>query len=261
MGESGDQSATPGADSGEKKSTTSDNERKPHRSRRNHRNRANNKQKWKEGGNETPIHIPREKFVGRCDDLKGFTYDVMTSKGGVAYTRTTEEIARYVGEKYTTTGHAIRTAILTLKVPVPIRPTAPVADATTQAIDPTDAEIFRQEVRMFVQMRAAITAAMKSLYDLLWGQCSESLRSRLRSFNDYPTYSQNGDSLTLLKGIRAEMTGFRNKQYLSHSLHKTMNDFYSLSQGKQRNNQEYYDEFNSMVLIIQPKSNTLQLQR
>jgi hypothetical protein len=102
MGESGDQSATPGADSGKKKSVTNDNERKPHRSRRNHENRAN-KQKWKEGRNETPIHIPKEKFVGCCDDLKGFIYDVMTSKGGVAYTRTTKEIARYVGKKYTTT--------------------------------------------------------------------------------------------------------------------------------------------------------------
>jgi hypothetical protein len=256
MVESGEPPATANTDGGDKKSATSDNERKPHRNRRNHRNRAN-KQKWKEGGNENPIHIPKEKFVGRCDDLTGFIYDVVTSKGGVAYTRTTEEIARYVGEKYSTTGHAIRTAILTLKVPVPQRPVAPVADATTKTIDPTDAEIFKQEVRMYVQMRAAITSAMKSLYDLLWGQCSESLRSRLRSFEDYPTYSQNGDSLTLLKGIRAEMTGFRNKQYLSHSLHKTMRDFYSLAQGKQRNNQEYYDEFNSMVLTAEESGATI----
>jgi hypothetical protein len=98
---------------------------------------------------------------------------------------------------------------------------------------------------------------MKSLYGLIWGQCSESLRSRLRGFADYPTYSQGGDSLTLLKGIRAEMTGFRNKQYLSHALHKTMHDFYSLTQGKQRNNQEYYDEFNSMVLTAEESGATI----
>jgi hypothetical protein len=145
MGESGEQPATPNTNSGNKKPATTDNERKPHRSRRNHRNQAN-KQKWKEGGNETPTHISKEKCVGRCDDLKGFIYDVVTSKGGVAYTGTTKEIARYVGEKYTTTGHTIRTAILTLKVPVPQRPVAAVEDASTKTIDPTDAEIFRQEV-------------------------------------------------------------------------------------------------------------------
>jgi hypothetical protein len=43
------------------------------------------------------------------------------------------------------------------------------------------------------------------------------------------------------------MTGFGNKQYLHHSMHKIMCDFYHLSQGKHHSNQEYYDEFNSMV--------------
>ncbi len=98
---------------------------------------------------------------------------------------------------------------------------------------------------------------MKSLYDLIWGQCSESLRSRLRGYGDYNTYSVNADSIALLKGIRAEMTGFRAKQYLTHGLHKIMLDFYGLSQGKHRSNQEYYDEFNSMVLTAEESGATI----
>jgi hypothetical protein len=43
------------------------------------------------------------------------------------------------------------------------------------------------------------------------------------------------------------MTGFRKKQHLLHSLHLIMRDFYNLVQGKHCSNQEYYDEFNSMV--------------
>jgi hypothetical protein len=116
-----------------------------------------------------------------------------------------------VGEKYTTIGSFLRIGILSLVVPAPTRPTAPIA------------------------------TTMKSLYDLIWGQCSESLRSRLRGYEDYTNYSVNADSIALLKGIRAEMTGFRNKQYLTHGLHKIMKDFYGLAQGKHRNNQEYYD--------------------
>jgi hypothetical protein len=98
---------------------------------------------------------------------------------------------------------------------------------------------------------------MKSLYDLIWGQCSKSLRSRLRGNNNYSTYTANVDSTALLKGIRAGMSGFSNKQYLPHALHKTMCDFYNLSQGKQRNNQEYYDEFNSMVLNAEESGATI----
>jgi hypothetical protein len=94
---------------------------------------------------------------------------------------------------------------------------------------------------MFVKTKAAIESTMKSLYDLIWGQCSESLRSRLRGHKDFATYSTIADSLALLKEIRAEITGFRNKQYLPQSLHKIMHEFYHLTQGKDLSNQEYYD--------------------
>jgi hypothetical protein len=43
------------------------------------------------------------------------------------------------------------------------------------------------------------------------------------------------------------MTGFRNKQCLPHSPHSMMSDFYNLTQGKHRSNEECYDAFNSMV--------------
>jgi hypothetical protein len=244
------------ADTGGEKKTNDSDERKPNRGRRgnrNNRNRANRRD-----GAVTPSNIPKEKFLGRSDDLKGFIYDISNTKGGVAYTRTTEEIARYVGEKYTTTGSFIRTAILTLNVPAPTRPTAPTGDdADPPVIDPVDQEIFREEIRIFVKTKAAIESTMKSLYDLIWGQCSESLRSRLRGYDDYANYSTNADSLALLKGIRAEMTGFRNKQYLPHSLHQIMRDFYNLSQGNKRSTQEYYDEFNSMVDTAQESGATI----
>jgi hypothetical protein len=148
---------------------------------------------------------------------------------------------------YTTTGSFIRTAILTLTVPTQVRPSAPIGTGTPAVIDAVDQEIFREEIRMFVKTKAAIESTMKSLYDLIWGQCSKSLRSRLRGHDHFATYSTTADSLALLKGIRAKMTGFRNKQYLPHSLHKIMHEFYHLTQGKDLSNQEYYDEFNSMM--------------
>jgi hypothetical protein len=63
--------------------------------------------------------------------------------------------------------------------------------------------------------------------------------------------------MSLLKGIRAEMTGFWNKMYLPHALHKTMKDFYSLGQGKHRSNQEYLDECNTMVTTSKESGATI----
>jgi hypothetical protein len=125
-----------------------------------------NRNKWKDSITNVS-HIPREKFVGQSDDLNGFICDIALSKGSLAYTRTTEEIARYVGEKYTTTGSYIRTAILTLNVPAPTRPIAPVATGTPPAVDALDQEIFKEKIWMYVKVKASIETTMKSLYDLL----------------------------------------------------------------------------------------------
>ena len=169
---------TPADGGANKKPGGNDDDRKPNRGRRGYRGNRPNKNKWKESGN-APIHIPKEKFEGRCEDLKGFTYDVANNKGGVAYTRTTEEIARYIGGKHTVTATYVRAAVLTLNVPAPPRPTAPIAIGTPPVVDPVDQEIFKEKIRMYVKTEAGIETAMKSLYDLIWGQCSESLRSRL----------------------------------------------------------------------------------
>jgi hypothetical protein len=132
------------ADGGNGANHSKNDESKQHPRGRRSRHRPNNRNKWKEGATKaSPNHIPKEKFVGRSDDLKGFIYDIALSKGGVAYTRTTEEIARYVGEKYTTTGSYIRTALLTLNVPSLARPIAPVATGTPPAVSAVDQEIFK----------------------------------------------------------------------------------------------------------------------
>jgi hypothetical protein len=78
---------------------------------------------------------------------------------------------------------------------------------------------------MFVKTKASIESKMKSLCDLIWGQRSESLRFGLHGCNNCATCSTNADSLALLKGVGAEMTGFRNKRCLPHSLHSMMRDF------------------------------------
>jgi hypothetical protein len=159
MGEKDQPPQGSATDAGEYKKPSNGDERKPYRGRRNNRDRhRSNRQR------ATPsTRVPKEKFAGRSEDLKGLTYDVTNNKGGVFYARTTEEIARYVDEKYTTTGSFIQTAILTLTVPTQVRPSVPIGIGTPAVMDAVDQEIFREEIRMFVKTKAAIESTMKSL--------------------------------------------------------------------------------------------------
>ena len=61
----------------------------------------------------------KEQFTGRSEDLKGYVYSVATTKAGLQFTRTTDKIAWYAGEKYSAVGSYIQTAILTMTAQVP----------------------------------------------------------------------------------------------------------------------------------------------
>ncbi len=163
-----------------------------------YRGRRNNNNRQRQEKEPDPI-VLKERFVGRSEDLEGYVYSVSTSKAGLQFTRTTDEIARYAGEKYSTVGSYIRTAILTMTVQVPTRPAAPTATGAPPTIDAVDQAIFNEEIRQFVKEKAGILAAMKGLYSVIWGQCSETLRSRLKSNSDHTTISATADSLELLK--------------------------------------------------------------
>jgi hypothetical protein len=173
----------------------------------------------------TPDLPPKDKIAVRSDDLEGYVYSTVSSKGRVQFTRTTEEMARYAGGKYSTVG----SYILTMTVQVPVRPTAPVGVGEPPVVDAVDQAIFGEEIRQFVKEKAAIMAAMKGLYSVILGQCSESLRSKLKANSGHHTMSAAVDSLALLRAIRSEMTGFQKRHYLPHSVHSIMREFYQTS--------------------------------
>jgi hypothetical protein len=132
----------------------------------------------------------------------------------------------------------------------PIRPTAPAPTGTPATVlDAVNQAIFSKEIRQFEKDKATIVAAMKALYSVDWGQCSKTLRSKLKGDVNFNTKSADADSLFLLKAVRAEMTGFKKWNYLPHSVHPIISTFYNIAQGKQ-SNQEFYDKFNNLVAAI-----------
>ena len=69
------------------------------------------------------------KFEGRCEDLKGHIYDCSDSKQADMCTKTTREIAEYIGRTYKY-GSDVRLAIENLEIPTIEEPEDPEAGAT-----------------------------------------------------------------------------------------------------------------------------------
>jgi hypothetical protein len=104
--------------------------------------------------------------------MEGYVYSVATNKAGLYFTRTTNKIAWYAGEKYSAIKSYIQTVILTMMVQVPAPLTAPGATRTPPTLDAVDQAMFKEEIQQFVKERADIVTTMKAV--LIWGQCSKS---------------------------------------------------------------------------------------
>ena len=146
---------------------------------------------------------------------------------------TTEEIARYAGEKYTSIGMYVKNGIMNLQIPT--APPPEWSEVTTS--QETNDRIFNAKIDRYVKDDNMIVATMQALYNTVWGQCSKGLRSKLRSGTSYATYATTSNCIDLLKAIRAEMTGFKGRNYLASSIHSVMREFYLMTQGKHQSNQ------------------------
>lgn len=180
-------------------------------------------------------------FIGKTPKLKGHIYDTAATKGAAKYNKMTDAIALLLG-KDKQYRHQIKQVILTL-----VEPTFTTSSAT--GTDNVSIAIFNESIKDYVRTKESIKRMLQLAYNTVYGQCTESLIVKLKGRQNYFTFSAAGNTLGLLRVIKAKMIVFVNNEYICDSLHLIMRDFYLLSQG-QRETQEYFKDFNHMAETI-----------
>jgi hypothetical protein len=189
---------------------------------------------------------PRQaKFEGKCDALKGHIYDCSDSRQADLYSKTTKEIAEYVGRTYTYGGD-MRRAVERLEVPAFVMPEDPAEDATE-----TEREIWKVEVKEFVHRRRSIRENLKTLYSLAWGQCTDIMRQKIEALDNHEQMATESDGLGLLRAIKNASFNFQSQKYVAHALHDAKRCFYLCSQSKHMTTQAYLEAFRGTLDVIE----------
>ncbi len=206
---------------------------------------GNKKGNWQQRqGAKAIAGIPRQpKFEGRCDDLKGHIYDCSDSRQADQFAKTTKEIAEYVGRVYAYGGDA-RLAVKNLEVP-----DIPEPDDLPQGASRAKERIWEKWVDEYVRCHSHLLENMKTLYSLVWGQCSDIMRQKLEALDDFETISATGDGIGLLKAIKSLTFNFQSQKFLPHSIHETKRRFYMFSQGKM-STVAYHEQFLNLVEVL-----------
>jgi hypothetical protein len=196
-------------------------------------------------GQQAKGFAPRTpKFEGKCADLKGHVYDCSDVRQSDQYTKTTKEIAEFVGRTYTYGGDA-RLAVETLTLPMFATPTDPPEDASR-----TETRIWEKTVDEHVKQLSYLAENMKTLYSLVWGQCTEIMRQRLEAHELFAGVSSTGDGLGLLKLVKGVAFQFQSQKYLPHALHEALKRYYNCAQGKYATTQVYLEHFQNVIAVV-----------
>ena len=92
---------------------------------------------------------------------------------------------------------------------------------------------------------------LQRVYNLVWGQCTDELKSTLDEYDDFPDVKEKQDPIRLLNKIKG-MT-FNVKKPHKHpivAMHAAKYRFYHLKQGNQEP-KDYFDSFNNIISAIE----------
>ena len=89
------------------------------------------------------------------------------------------------------------------------------------------------------------------LYSVIWGQCSDTMKKKLKALKAYKDLSDDSDSLKLLKEIKGILYWFDTRDNLYSSMHDAKVAFYTNKQGKDESNSDYLSRFKDIYKVVE----------
>jgi hypothetical protein len=189
---------------------------KPEATREGSSGRANrNRNRRPNRNNTSNTGMPKvEAFVGRVEVLKGFIYGCSDNKQAEMYTKTTEEISRYVGREFRSGSDDVRRAVDALQLPIIAKPPPPASTATRYEEKEWDGLI-----KVYQQRTANLEEGMKRLYNVVYGQCSPAMIQRLHAIDGFEEdIIFKSDALGLLTAIKGICFNFQSLKFVPHAI-------------------------------------------
>jgi len=210
----------------------------PMRGNRNQRQRGQRREFKK------PV-VKQAKFEGRCEELRGFIYDCSDARQADIFTKTTKEVAEYAGRtcKYSAD---IRKAIETLENTTIVPPAEPGNNATD-----TEKRIWEKKVDTYVKRESIYEQNLETMYSVILGQCSDAMRAKLESQDEFERIADESDAVELLKLIKGIAFNFQSQKYPVQSVQETIRHFYLLRQDKQMTCQAYLELFTNSKDVVE----------
>ena len=123
--------------------------------------------------------------------------------------------------------------------------------STDPNVDEVDVDLYKEEVKQFVQHKMNLRRNIEKSYGLIWGQCSAGLKQYIKGLADYESKSIKFDAVWLLRDLKKAMSGIDNKANTYVSKHRAIRNLYRIRQGAQESNNHYLERFKSYITAME----------
>jgi hypothetical protein len=182
------------------------------------------------------------RFEGRCDSLKGYTFDCPNGRPSDQYNITMKKIAEYVEREYTYGGDIRWTVKNEKRFTVP----KPEDSDETSASSATEQRIWERCTEEYIKRDDILTENCETVYSLVMGQCTESMTAKLEGLEEYNSIQSNVDVIKLIKAIKGITY-----QYNTMTVFLATKQFYLLYQGRKCTHVQYLRKFQTCVSIVE----------
>jgi hypothetical protein len=105
-------------------------------------------------------------------------------------------------------------------------------------------------VKRYFSREGFLEENTKTMYSLIWGQCSEAMRARLQSTQLYGSIKMSFNVVELLKTIKDVIFSYQDQKYGPQALGEAKRRFSLIIQDKHMTCQMYLDKFTNAVQVI-----------
>ena len=92
-------------------------------------------------------------------------------------------------------------------------------------------KIWCKQIDGCIKWMAILEENIQNLYSVIWGQCTEAMKSKVESQPNYKTAHEVNDGIALLMMIRNVSYSFESQKYLPLVIFETKWHYFNMKQG------------------------------
>ena len=189
-------------------------------------------------------HDNANKFKGTTSEMHGNVFQNHNEcKKKNQFKLTCEALGQYINQTLDCPGDML-SVYTTLQEPIL---TAPVALSSQDAADELKKTLWIESVKTYHKRSTILKDNVRHVWSVIWGQCSPSLRAKVKQLEEYESRALKCDCAWLLREIKNIMFRFEEKKNMYLMVCESRASLHYERQDKHETNSDYFDKFKATV--------------